>query len=68
MTIRYLAKSNCAHSAANHASAPGVVVTDKPAPKGMGPAKPVASKAIRKRPKRAKVAVLTRPQRDLKSS
>jgi|FrelakmetLWP11LW_1041352.scaffolds.fasta_scaffold349571_1 hypothetical protein len=51
MTIRYLARSNCANSAESHASAPGVVVSDKPALKSKGPAKPTTSKVIKKKPK-----------------
>lgn len=67
MTIRYLARSNCANSAENHASAPGVVVSDKPALKSKGPAKPAASKVITKRPKIQYKSASTGPKRDFKS-
>ncbi len=68
MTIRYLAKHDCATSAAKRASKPGVAEPAQTLQTSTGPAKLQSSKAICKQPKKVNESAPKGPKRDVKSS
>lgn len=68
MTIRYLARHDCATLAAKRASKPGVAVPAQTAHSSAGPAKHQTSMAIRKKPKKGNGSTPNGAKRDVKSS